>query len=137
MIAVLVICHEPLGSALIRCTSHVFGRIPSQLAALDVRSTEEPEVALKAARELITRISDGSGVLVLTDLYGATPSRVARELFQPHRIAVAAGVSLPMLIKALSLRRTPQPVTDLLEQVLACGREAAVEIFPESVAKRS
>lgn len=132
MIAVLVISHEPLGTALISCTRHVFGKTPSQVAALDILPSEDHDEALQAARSLISRISDGSGVLVLTDLFGATPSRVARALFEPHRVAVASGVNLPMLIKALSLRRTPMPVTELLEEVLRSGGEAIFEVLPES-----
>ncbi len=77
MIGILVVSHEPLGTALIHCTRHIFGRMPPQLAALDVIPDEDPEAALSAARELIARINDGSGVLVLTDIFGATPSRIA------------------------------------------------------------
>jgi mannose PTS system EIIA component len=130
VIAILVICHEPLGTALVGCTRHVFGRTPGQVAALDILPSENQDQALQAARELINRISDGSGVLVLTDLFGATPARVAQQLFIPHRVAVVNGVNLPMLIKALSLRRTPMPVTDLVDQILAAGRDAVSEVFP-------
>jgi mannose PTS system EIIA component len=130
VIAVLVISHEPLGTALLNCTRHVFGNTPPQTAALDVMPNEDPEQAIAAARELIKRISDGSGVLVLTDLYGATPSRIAKALFAPHRVAILGGVSLPMVIKALSLRRTPMPLTDLVDQVKAAGEQSIQEIFP-------
>ncbi len=130
MIAVLVISHDPLGTALLNCTRHVFGDTPVQTAALDISPNEPPEQAIDAARELIKRISDGSGVLVLTDLIGATPSRIAKALFVPHRVAILGGVSLPMVIKALSLRRTPMPLTDLIDQVKAAGEQAIQEIFP-------
>jgi mannose PTS system EIIA component len=133
MIAVLVICHEPLATALISCTRHVFRSTQFQLAALDVMPSENQVQALQAARDLISRISDGSGVLVLTDLFGATPSLVARQLFEPHRISIVNGVNLPMLMKALSLRRTPMPVTDLVDAMLDEGRKAMFEILPENL----
>ena len=132
MIAILVISHEPLGTALINCLKHVYQDIPRQVAALDVVPDEPPEQAMVAARDLITRISDGSGVLVLTDLCGATPSRIARNLFEPHKIAVLCGVNLPIIIKAISLRRQPMPVTDLMDQLLATGRESIAELLPET-----
>ena len=77
MISVLVVAHEPLATALIHCTRHVFGRLPSQVAALDVVPDEDPAAALQAARDLAARVNDGSGLVVLTDLFGATPARIA------------------------------------------------------------
>ncbi|RPH45955.1 MAG: PTS fructose transporter subunit IIA [Burkholderiales bacterium] len=107
MIGILVVSHEPLGTALIHCTRHIFGRMPPQLAALDVIPDEDPELALQSARELLARINDGSGVIVLTDLFGATPARIAARLAEPSRIVVIAGVNLPLLVKALTHRRGP------------------------------
>ena len=107
MIGILVVSHEPLGTALIHCTRHIFGRMPAQLAALDVIPDEDPELALNAARELLKRINDGTGAIVLTDLFGATPARIAARLAEPGRIEVIAGVNLPLLVKALTHRRGP------------------------------
>ncbi|MEN9313638.1 MAG: hypothetical protein RIS35_31 [Pseudomonadota bacterium] len=128
MIGILVISHEPLGTALIHCTRHIYGRMPVQLAALDVIPDEDPEQACRAARELVARINDGSGVLVLTDLYGATPSRIAANLAELFRVVVVAGVSLPMLVKALNSRR--MPLEELAEQLTASARNAILEIPP-------
>jgi PTS system ascorbate-specific IIA component len=115
MIGILLISHEPLGTALLHCTRHIFGRLPPQLAALDVIPDEDPEVALGSARELLKRINDGTGAIVLTDLYGATPARIAARLAEPNRITVIAGVNLPLLVKALTHRRGPlEEVTDKL-----------------------
>ena len=115
MIGILLISHEPLGTALLHCTRHIFGRLPPQLAALDVIPDEDPELALGAARELLKRINDGTGAIVLTDLYGATPARIAACLAEPNRITVIAGVNLPLLVKAITHRRGPlEEVTDKL-----------------------
>ncbi|NBS95260.1 MAG: PTS sugar transporter subunit IIA [Betaproteobacteria bacterium] len=130
MIGILVISHEPLGTALLHCTRHIFGRLPSQLAALDVIPDEDPDVAVNAARELLKRINDGSGVLVLTDLWGATPSRVASRLAETDRVAVLAGVNLPILVKGLTDRRRPQPLPDLVGRLLMGGRESVIQVLP-------
>ena len=129
MIVMLVVSHEPLGTALIHCTRHIFGRMPAQLAALDVIPDEDPEAALSAARELIARINDGSGVLVLTDIFGATPSRIAMRLAEPHRVAVIAGVNLPLLVKALNNRRGP--VEEIAQLVIGSAKNAILEIEAE------
>lgn len=126
MIGILVISHEPLGTALIHCTRHIFGRMPAQLAALDVIPDEDPDQALQAGRELIARINDGSGTIVLTDLYGATPARIASRLAEPHRIAVIAGVNLPLLVKALTHRRGP--LDEVVARVLDGVRESILPI---------
>jgi PTS system ascorbate-specific IIA component len=105
MIGILVISHEPLGTALLHCTRHIFGRLPPQLAALDVIPDEDPDLAYQAAQELLKRINDGTGAIVLTDIYGATPARIAARLAEPQRIHVIAGVNLPLLVKALTYRR--------------------------------
>ncbi|MGE0313687.1 MAG: PTS sugar transporter subunit IIA [Lautropia sp.] len=124
MISVLVIAHEPLATALIHCTRHIFKQLPRQVAALDVVPDEDPEAALEAARGLATRINDGSGLVVLTDVYGATPSRIAAKLAEPFRVVVFHGVNLPMLLKALTYRR------DLPLEALA---DKIVEAAPASL----
>jgi len=128
MIGILVVSHEPLGTALIHCTRHIYGRMPAQLAALDVIPDEDPEAAYCAARELMARINDGSGVLVLTDVYGATPSRIASRLVELHRVAVIAGVNLPLLVKALANRRGP--VDELAELLITSAKNAIIEVLP-------
>ncbi|MFM7256445.1 MAG: PTS sugar transporter subunit IIA [Betaproteobacteria bacterium] len=134
MIGVLVIAHEPLGTALIRATRHVFGRLPAQLAALDVIPDEDPEGAFRAACELALRINDGSGLLVLTDCYGATPSRIAMRLAEPRRVQVVAGVNLPMLLKALGNRRAELP--ELAAAVESTGQHAIREVQRDAAAAR-
>ena len=128
MIGILVVSHEPLGTALIHCTRHIFGRMPPQLAALDVIPDEDPETALAGARELMSRINDGSGLLVLTDIYGETPSRIAAQLAELHRVVVIAGVNLPLLVKALYNRR--MPLDELSELLSESARRAILEIQP-------
>ena len=116
MISVLVVAHEPLATALIHCTRHIFGRLPSQVAALDVLPDEDPEQALAAARALGARINDGSGLVVLTDLFGATPARIAVQLADPGRTLVFHGVNLPLLLKALNYR-TSMPLDELADKL--------------------
>ena len=129
MIGVMVVSHEPLGTALIRCTRHVFGRLPPQLAALDVIPDEDPQAATESARELLLRINDGSGAIVFTDCFGATPSRIAMQLADPLKVYVLAGVNLPMLLKAITLRRSP--VEEVVEQLLASGKDAIRMVEPD------
>jgi len=130
MIGILVISHEPLGTALLHCTRHIFGRLPVQLAALDVIPDEDPEAALHSARELLKRINDGSGVIVLTDIFGATPARIAARLAEPNRVRVIAGVNLPILVKALTYRRGP--LEEVSERLMQGVRDTIMIIDPQT-----
>jgi PTS system ascorbate-specific IIA component len=129
MIGVLVISHEPLGTAMIHCTRHVFGKMPTQLAALDVIPDEDMEKAHDAARSLVARINDGSGVLVLTDLPGATPSRIAASLAQPYRVVVLSGVNLPLIVKALAQRKGKDLET-LVDLLIPTAQNAIAAMLP-------
>ncbi len=127
MISVLVIAHAPLATALVHCTRHIFGELPKQFAALDVIPDEDPDSALEAARYLLHRTNDGCGALVFTDLYGATPARIAARLARLHQVAVISGVSLPMLVKALGRRRGAD-LPDLVDLLLDAGRAGVMEL---------
>jgi PTS system mannose-specific IIA component len=129
MIGILIVSHEPLGTALLNCTRHIFGRLPVQLAALDVIPDEDPAIACRAAGELMSRINDGSGVVVLTDVFGATPSRIATGLADPLRVIVIAGVNLPMLLKALGNRRAP--LEELAALLIASAKGGILEVHAE------
>jgi len=133
MIGVLVISHEPLATAMTHCTRHIFGRMPSQLAALDVIPDEDPARALEAARALVARINDGSGVIVMTDLFGATPSRIAAQLGEPGRVAVLSGLNLPLLVRALS-RRKGRELGALVDDLMPAARDAIMQVPSDMVA---
>jgi mannose PTS system EIIA component len=128
MIGIMIVSHEPLGTALLHCTRHIFGRLLPQLAALDVIPDEDPDQAVRSAQDLLARINDGSGVIVLTDLYGATPARIATRLAVAHKVVVIAGVNLPLLVKALTYRRGP--LEEIAESLLVGVRDSIVPIDP-------
>jgi PTS system ascorbate-specific IIA component len=105
MVAIVVIAHAPLASALVTAAQHVYSRNPCatlrSMSALDVAADAPPAEVLAQARERVAQADDGEGVLVLTDVLGATPANIAAQLAQPGRVAVAAGVNLPMLLRSL------------------------------------
>jgi PTS system ascorbate-specific IIA component len=104
MVGILIIAHGTLGESLIHCASHVMGGRPAQLAHICVGMHDDPQVVLPQATSLIRGLDQGSGVLVLSDVYGATPSNIACRLLVPGKIEGVAGVNLPMLVRALTYR---------------------------------
>jgi PTS system ascorbate-specific IIA component len=105
MVTIVVIAHRPLASALVEAARHVYSRDPCaasrQMVAMDVSPDADIGSAIEHASELLREVDRGQGVLVLTDVTGATPGNVATQLAQPGRVAVVSGVNLPMLLRSL------------------------------------
>src|SRR5258707_15591862 len=100
MIGILFVSHGTLGESLIHSASHVLGRRPLYLRQLGVTVHDDPEAILPVAEDLIRFLDQGQGVLVMTDIYGATPSNIAARLLKPGRVESVSGVYLTMLIRA-------------------------------------
>jgi PTS system mannose-specific IIA component len=126
MIGILLLTHAPLGNAFIEAASHVFRGRPDRLEAIDVRADQDPAEVNQLAKEAIARINDGSGVLVITDVMGGTPSNCTLRLSEPGHIEVIAGISLPMLLRALTYRTDTIDV--VVEMALAGGQGGAVRV---------
>jgi len=104
MIGILIVSHGAFGESLIHSASHVLGRRPLYLRQVGVTVHDDPDEILPVAQDLIRFLDQGKGVLVMTDIYGATPSNIGARVLEPGRVEGISGVNLPMLIKALSHR---------------------------------
>ena len=91
-----------------------------------MRADQDLAEVNRFAREAISRIDDGSGVLVITDVMGGTPSNCTLPLCQADHIEVIAGISLPMLLRALTYRNDTLDV--VVEMALAGGQGGAVRV---------
>jgi PTS system ascorbate-specific IIA component len=126
MVGILLLTHAPLGQAFIDAATHVFRGRPERLEAIDVNADQDTVEVRRLASEAICRIDDGSGVLVMTDVMGGTPSNCTVPLSQPGHVEVVAGISLPMLLRALTYRNDTVDV--VVEMALAGGQNGAVRI---------
>ena len=100
---ILLIAHAPLAQALRDCALHVFADCGASVLALDVPPQAAPEDTLAQARHMLQPLGDAP-LLVLTDVFGATPSNVATrlaELASDLKLKVVAGVNLPMLLRSV------------------------------------
>lgn len=126
MIGILLLTHAPLGQAFIDAASHVFRGRPDRLESIDVRADQDPLEVKSMAKAAIARIDDGSGVLVITDVMGGTPSNCTLCLSEPGHIEVIAGISLPMLLRAITYRSDTLDV--VVEMALSGGQSGAVRV---------
>ncbi len=128
MIGILIIAHGTLGESLIHCASHVLNKRPARLKQLGITAQEDPLLLLPQARALVKELDDGSGVLILSDMYGGSPSNIAAKLLIPGRVEGIAGVNLPMVIRALTYR--DRPLATLIVKAVSGGCEGVLRIPP-------
>jgi mannose PTS system EIIA component len=131
MIGILIIAHGTLGESLIHCASHVLNKRPARLKQLGMTAQDDPLLLLPQARALVKELDGGSGVLILSDMYGGSPSNIAAKLLIPGRVEGIAGVNLPMLIRALTYRE--KPLGTLLSKAVSGGCEGVMRIPPLSL----
>ena len=125
MIGVLIIAHGNLGDSLIHCASHVMGKRPMQLEYLGVNNDDDPLLLLPKARQLVSQLNQGDGVLILSDMYGATPANLAAKLLKPNEVVGVSGINLPMLVRVLTYRNGD--LCKLAEKAVSGGREGVVQ----------
>lgn len=126
MVGILLLTHAPLGQAFIAAATHVFRTRPERLEAIDVQPDQDTADVRRIAMEAIGRLNDGSGVLVITDVMGGTPSNCTLPLCDPGQVEVIAGISLPMLLRALTYRNDTLDV--VVEMALAGGQGGAMRV---------
>ena len=105
MIGILVVTHGEIGKSLIDCAIQILDDQPSSLEFLSVNSNNDLNQYTKIISQKINMLEKGNGVLILTDIYGATPCNLLKKFIIKNKVEVIAGINLPMLIKAISDRK--------------------------------
>jgi PTS system ascorbate-specific IIA component len=127
MIGLLLITHDTLGEALIQCACHVMNKRPEQLLQLGVAAGDDPNDLIPLAQQMLKIVDSGEGVLVMTDVYGASPSNLAAKLLQPGMVEGLAGVNLPMLLRAINYR--DKGMETLLSRATGGGRDGVLNML--------
>jgi PTS system mannose-specific IIA component len=126
MVGILLMTHAPLGQAFIAAVAHVFRGPTERFEAIDVTADQDTAEVNVLARDAIARLDDGDGVLVITDIKGGTPSNCCNSLAAAGHVEVIAGISLPMLLRAITYRRDTLDV--VVEMALAGAQNGAVRV---------
>jgi mannose PTS system EIIA component len=130
MIGVLVVTHGSIGEALLTSASQILGSMPQQVATLSVWRQDDPDDLVLRARELLDTLDAGDGVLVLTDIFGATPGNVVSRLLEDGKVEGVSGVSLPMLLRLLTSRAGSKgnKLRDAVERAISGGADGVVHM---------
>jgi len=126
MIGILLITHGTLGESLVQTAIHVLNRRPPRLKQLGVTMQDDPLLLLPQARALVKELDEGDGVLILTDMYGGSPSNITAKLIVPGKVDAVAGVSLPMLIRAITYREKSLEV--MVTKAISGGCEGVTRV---------
>jgi len=130
MIGVLVVTHGSIGEALVTSAAQILGAAPQQVATLSVWRQDDPDDLVLRARELLETLDAGDGVLVLTDIFGATPGNVVSRLLEDGRVEGVSGASLPMLLRVLTSRNgsTGSTLSAAVQRAISGGSEGVVHM---------
>ncbi len=124
-VGILIVTHGDIGEELLATArSTLGGTLPLKCRALSVSPNCCPDAQHKKARTMLDSVNDGSGVLILTDMYGSTPSNIANSFEADKDVEIVAGVNLPMFIRALNY--PDLSLSELTEKALSGGREGVI-----------
>lgn len=125
-VGILLLTHEAMGDALIETARHLLGRISLKIDAFSIPPGSDTDFAMTSAAARVRKLDSGDGVLVLTDVFGATPSNVIDKI-QPLGVKIrrVSGLNLPMLLRVLNY--SEQNLAELA-QTAADGARAGVRI---------
>jgi PTS system mannose-specific IIA component len=118
MIGLVLVTHGRLATEFVRALEHVVGP-QEQIEAICIGPDDDMEARRNDIAGAVEQVDDGSGVIILTDLFGGTPSNLAISLMKSESIEVIAGVNLPMLIRLEGARKTMD-----VRSAVAAAREA-------------
>jgi PTS system mannose-specific IIA component len=123
MIGILIVSHRQLGDAMIDCVDFIMGERPEALDAVSIDLRENAADLRKKIENGIKHVNSEEGVLILTDMFGGTPSNLSYSFLEEGRIEVISGVNLPILIKAVSLRKE-KGLFELAEHLEGFGKKS-------------
>jgi len=123
---ILLVTHNGLGDSFVDCVKHVLGEVPPNLKVLSVLASDDPQLKLVEGQTLIKQLDTGGGVLILADVFGATPSNIGRQLCHAERVIGVAGLNLPMLLRVVCSPDKSLP--ELAQLAVEGGRECIVKM---------
>ena len=126
MNTILLIAHAPLASALRAGALHVFPDAGNDIVAMDVQPGDTPEATQAAAEAMLARMPPEDEVLILSDVFGATPCNVAQRLADGGRARLLAGANLPMLLRAVTYRH--EPLDAMIQKAMAGGMQGIMSL---------
>ena len=139
MPGILIVAHTPIAGSMLGFVEHTYGKVPVRMAAIDIPPHEDTKISFDRVYEAATKVQSEYGILVLTDVMGATPANVATRLAKSGlfqcKVIVLAGVNLPMLMRAISYRGTG--VESVALKAMQGGQNGIIRLGSHTTAQES
>ena len=121
MIGILLVTHGEIGKSLIDCAAHILDNYPNSVELISINSNKNLNKYSDIISQKIKDLNKGNGVLIMTDIYGATPCNLLNKFIQKDKVEVVTGINLPMLIKAISDRK--DNINTLINDSIECAKK--------------
>jgi PTS system mannose-specific IIA component len=123
MIGIVIVTHSQLGDALIDAAEFILGNRPDTMVPVSINLKENVDDLRKKIAEAIKQVDNKKGVLILTDMFGGTPSNLSYSFLEEGKVEVISGVNLPILIKAVDIQKDME-LSDLAQELEAFGKKS-------------
>lgn len=123
MIGIVIVTHGRLGEALIDASGFILGKIPEAIVSVSINLNENADQLRTKISKGIKRVDQKVGILILTDMFGGTPSNLSYSFLEEGRVEVLSGVNLPILIKASETRKD-LPLDKLAQALESFGKKS-------------
>ena len=130
-----MIAHNEVGEALLSAAKNTFGELPLATQVICIRRNADPQQILEQLQQTMSELDNGDGVLILTDIFGSTPSNIAQALHTSFNTRLVAGLNLPMLIRVMNY--PDLNLEQLADKALTGGREGVIECNQQQQDKSS
>lgn len=129
-VSIVIISHHDIGNALVKAVKSTFGKedLPLLTHIIDVLPDTDPDLMIPQLKQLTENLNKGDGVLILTDLFGSTPSNIAQEIQNDH-IRIVTGLNLPMLLHVMN--DTQLTLNQLVENAITGGQAGIIKCKKE------
>ncbi len=124
MIGIVIVTHSQLGDALIGAAEFIIGNRPEAIESVSIDLSESAEKLRAKIARGIKKVEGQEGILILTDMFGGTPSNLSYSFLEEGHIEVLSGVNLPILIQAASLRDKNMKLDELAANLEVFGKKS-------------
>ena len=126
MVGILLVTHGEIGLALYNSAIQILGKEPSNIDYISINSNNDINSYERIIQDKLKNLDSGKGVLVMSDMYGATPTNILKKLISSEKYEVITGINLPMLMQALTSRALS--LEDLIKICLRYGKENIFDV---------
>ena len=124
MVGIIIVTHGKLGDALVETAEVIFGSTQESIVSVSINLTENVEKLRKKINSAIKSVDSNKGILILTDMFGGTPSNLSYSFLEEGRIEVISGVNLPILLKAINTRKKNMDLHQMAKTIETYGKKS-------------